>query len=63
MAKQLYRPRIADTTLGEKLEGIGAVLIEGPKWCGKPLLRNITQKVSYTWMIRRHELPIWRLPI
>lgn len=35
MAKQLYRPRIADTTLGEKLEGIGAVLIEGPKWCGK----------------------------
>ena len=22
MAKQLYRPRIADTTLGEKLEGI-----------------------------------------
>lgn len=35
MVKHLYRPRIADTTLGEKLEGIGAVLIEGPEWCGK----------------------------
>ncbi len=30
-----YRPRIADLLLQKKLEGIGAVLIEGPKWCGK----------------------------
>jgi predicted AAA+ superfamily ATPase len=30
-----YRPRIADEILREKLEGMGAVLIEGPKWCGK----------------------------
>ena len=30
-----YRPRIADAILARKLEGIGAVLIEGPKWCGK----------------------------
>lgn len=30
-----YRPRIADNLLQEKLEGMGAVLIEGPKWCGK----------------------------
>ena len=30
-----YRPRIADTILQRKLEGKGAVLIEGPKWCGK----------------------------
>ena len=30
-----YRKRIADDILSRKLEGKGAVLIEGPKWCGK----------------------------
>lgn len=30
-----YRKRIADDILRRKLEGKGAVLIEGPKWCGK----------------------------
>ena len=30
-----YLPRIADHTLKEYLEAFGAVLIEGPKWCGK----------------------------
>ena len=30
-----YRKRIADDVLARKLEGKGAVLIEGPKWCGK----------------------------
>ena len=30
-----YRTRIADEMLKRKLEGKGAVLIEGPKWCGK----------------------------
>ncbi len=30
-----YKPRIADKMLQKKLEGMGAVLIEGPKWCGK----------------------------
>lgn len=30
-----YRKRIADDMLKRKLEGKGAVLIEGPKWCGK----------------------------
>lgn len=30
-----YRKRIADALLKEKLEIMGAVLIEGPKWCGK----------------------------
>lgn len=30
-----YRPRIADAVLARKLAGKGAVLIEGPKWCGK----------------------------
>ncbi len=30
-----YIKRIADGILARKLEGKGAVLIEGPKWCGK----------------------------
>lgn len=30
-----YKPRIADGLLSRKLAGKGAVLIEGPKWCGK----------------------------
>lgn len=30
-----YRKRIADDILKRKLEGKGAVLIGGPKWCGK----------------------------
>ena len=34
-AKSNYRPRIVDDILEKKLEGCGAVLVEGPKWCGK----------------------------
>ena len=30
-----YKNRIADILLSRKLEGAGAVLIEGAKWCGK----------------------------
>ena len=32
---KIYRKRVADEILKRKLEGKGAVLIEGPKWCGK----------------------------
>lgn len=35
MAIKRYYKRIADTLLARKLESTGAVLIEGPKWCGK----------------------------
>ena len=31
----MYRKRVADSLLAEKLEAMGAVLIEGPKACGK----------------------------
>ena len=30
-----YRKRIIDQQLQEQLSCMGAVLIEGPKWCGK----------------------------
>lgn len=33
MAK--YKKRICDGLLSRKLAGVGAVLLEGPKWCGK----------------------------
>lgn len=35
MEVEEYKQRIADTLLSEKLEAMGAVLIEGPKACGK----------------------------
>ncbi len=30
-----YKQRIADALLEHKLQSKGAILIEGPKWCGK----------------------------
>ena len=30
-----YRPRVVDELLQEKLDAMGAVLVEGPKYCGK----------------------------
>jgi hypothetical protein len=35
MTEAKYRPRVVDAILQKKLQGTGAVLIEGPKWCGK----------------------------
>jgi len=32
---KIYKKRIADILLARKLEGKGAVLVEGAKWCGK----------------------------
>lgn len=31
----IYLPRIVDNELADRLEAVGAVLIAGPKWCGK----------------------------
>ena len=43
-----YRKRIADDILKRKLEGTGAVLIEGPKWCGKTTTaEQIAKSVLY----------------
>lgn len=33
-----YIPRISDQILADKLDAMGAVLIEGPKYCGKTTL-------------------------
>lgn len=43
-----YKPRISDNILKEKLNGKGAVLIEGPKWCGKTTTASqIAQSILY----------------
>ena len=43
-----YRNRIADTLLRRKLEGVGAILIEGPKWCGKTTTaEQVAESVLY----------------
>ena len=43
-----YRNRIADAILKRKLEGKGAVVIEGPKWCGKTTTaEQIAKSVLY----------------
>lgn len=43
-----YKKRIADKILEKKLKGKGAVLIEGPKWCGKTTTaEQISKSVLY----------------
>lgn len=33
--KENYRPRVVDAELTRRLKSIGAILVEGAKWCGK----------------------------
>ncbi len=43
-----YKPRMADEILKKKLAGKGAVLIEGPKWCGKTTTaEQVAESVLY----------------
>lgn len=43
-----YKNRIADQMLKKKLKGKGAVLIEGPKWCGKTTTaEQISKSILY----------------
>lgn len=35
MVKRNYLPRLIDTAVADYLKAFGAVVIEGPKWCGK----------------------------
>ena len=39
-----YKPRIADRIIEDKLEAMSAVLIEGPKYCGKTTLGSMHAK-------------------
>lgn len=46
-----YKTRVSDKLIVRKLKGKGAVLIEGPKWCGKTTSANKLRKVFYIWQI------------
>ena len=35
MRSENYRPRVADAVLEKKLKTSAAVVVQGPKWCGK----------------------------
>lgn len=50
-----YLPRIADNQLEERLEAFGAVLIEGPKWCGKT---TTAEQISKS-IIRMQDPDMW----
>lgn len=45
-----YKRRIADSILIDKLEEKGAVVIEGPKWCGKTTTAMQLAKSIIRWM-------------
>lgn len=35
MKNRAFRPKMADTLLKEMLQSFPAILVQGPKWCGK----------------------------
>lgn len=50
-----YKNRIADNLLKDNLEGMGTVIIEGPKWCGKTTTAE-KQAKSILYMDRQQNL-------
>ena len=59
-----YRKRIVDQILTRKLEGKGAVLIEGPKWCGKTTTaEQFTSSILYVDDPLRNKIFQWQISI
>ena len=58
-----YLNRIADTVLQDNLDASGAVLIEGPKWCGKTTTaeQKANSKISLQDVDMREEYMAGRL--
>lgn len=51
-----YRKRVADGILMEKLEATGAVIVEGPKWCGKTTTaERVAKSVIYMAESKKRE--------
>jgi uncharacterized protein len=46
-ADRTYRPRVVDGEITERLRAIGAILIEGPKACGKTESANQKARTTY----------------
>ena len=53
-----YKTRIVDNILKEKLESKGAVVIEGPKWCGKTTTANVRKPLIFKGFLFWHILLI-----
>ena len=48
MSQLEYKPRVVDAVLEKKIKSSGAVLVEGPKWCGKTTTaEQHTKSVNY----------------
>lgn len=53
---QQYKKRIADALLAEKLSYMGAVLVQGAKWCGKTTTcEQLAKSVFYLGDLEHHE--------
>ena len=47
-----YRPRIIDIELSTRLKSIGAIVLEGAKWCGKSTTaEHHSNSAVFLWMI------------
>ena len=45
-----YRPRIIDIELSTRLKSIGAIVLEGAKWCDKSTTASTIAIVLFLWM-------------
>jgi len=51
-----YKKRIVDSIIARKLKGVGALLVEGPKWCGKTTTcEQFARSVLYMADPERHD--------
>lgn len=57
-----YMDRCIDRLVERDLGIFGAVLIQGPKWCGKPQRRNVLQHPLYPFQIQPAVLRHFNLP-
>lgn len=55
-----YKKRIADKLLKYRLEEVGAVLVEGPKWCGKTTTAEQLAKSVLYMAIQAQETAAWK---
>ena len=55
-----YKKRIADKLLKYRLEEVGAVLVEGPKWCGKTTTAEQLAKSVLYMGIQAQETAAWK---
>ncbi|MDE6757328.1 MAG: hypothetical protein K2J66_09360 [Muribaculaceae bacterium] len=54
-----YRHRVMDGLLEKKMQAKGAVVIEGPKWCGKTTTaEEFLHTHCYDWLVLQPHRPL-----